>query len=312
MTRRVGLPRFGFSSNGVALQPPPEGVDAPAAAGEVAVLSAERPLTVLIVDDAVATRRFLRTVLEHSPDFEVVGEANDGQEAIAQAEYLQPDLLLLDLTMPIVSGAGALNLILEVSPRTLVIIVSGSHPQAVEPLIDAGAAAFVPKGIAPFELLRRLGTIAGRSVRLDGAGGWDEFERRSTRAALPAPVPAEFGGRAVVYDPDPLVRTLIARVLGSSDIEVVAETNTAPIYFMAVELARPEIVVLDLPPGPMLDTTVLSETNRISPDSTVIVYSTSAQWKDQALAAGATAFVPKPRIDELAHKVTRLTPRNRQ
>src|ERR1700678_3587434 len=76
--------------------------DRPVASSATAVNSvpALAPLRVLIVDDAPSTRRYLRAVLEHCREFHVVGEASDGDKAVAQVEALQPDLVLLDLSMP--------------------------------------------------------------------------------------------------------------------------------------------------------------------------------------------------------------------
>lgn len=120
---------------------------------------AVQPLRVLVVDDAGSTRRFIRAVLDHGQDFEVVGEAGDGDGAVERAATLQPDLVLLDLSMPFADGASALREVLRVAPNCKVVIVSGLNPSAGEPLIEAGATAFVPKGIMPFELLERLGDV---------------------------------------------------------------------------------------------------------------------------------------------------------
>jgi two-component system chemotaxis response regulator CheY len=128
---------------------------APLAAGPAS------PVQVLIVDDVASTRRFLRAVLEHCRDFDVVGEADDGAAAIEMANDLQPDLVLLDLSMPLVDGPSALKGVLQVAPNAKVIVVSGMNQTAGPPMLDAGATAFVPKGITPIELLERLGEILG-------------------------------------------------------------------------------------------------------------------------------------------------------
>lgn len=268
------------------------------------------PMSVLIVDDSMPTRRFLIGVLENSREFEVIGQANDGNEAIEQAGLLQPDLVLLDVVMPNMSGANALARMLEVSPHSIVVILSGSH-QAAASLKDDGARAFIPKGIRPYELLQRLSAIVGRPFRFDGPDGWDEMERKNLLAASALPAPVIIRGRAIVYDPDPLVRTLITRVLHGSGVVAIAETNTPAILLTAVDLAKPDFVVLDLTAGGHPDTATLTEIRRRSPASIIIVYSKLDEWRDSALAAGATAFVFKPRIDELADRICHLSPGNR-
>jgi DNA-binding NarL/FixJ family response regulator len=125
----------------------------------------ESQLRVLIVDDAASTRRFLRTVLEYAPQFDVVGEADNGGTAIELTEALQPDVVLLDLSMPVVDGASALSGLLLAAPSTRVIVLTGTSKNAAAALLVAGATAFVTKGLAPFELLEQLGSILGQPVR---------------------------------------------------------------------------------------------------------------------------------------------------
>jgi DNA-binding NarL/FixJ family response regulator len=122
------------------------------------------PLRVLIVDDAQSTRRYLWAVLSHCADFDVVGEAIDGDAGIRQAEVLQPDLVLLDLFMPTLGGGRALQEIRLVAPKAIVVVISGIEPASGCLMLDAGATAFLPKGLPPFDLLDRLGTILGRFI----------------------------------------------------------------------------------------------------------------------------------------------------
>ena len=133
------------------------------------IVAAEEPgaLRVLIADDSTTTRRFLRAVLEHSPQFDVAGEAGDGDSAVKMAKQLQPDLVLLDLAMPKVHGTSTLSAIRVAAPNTTVIVVSGMDPVLEEPVLEAGAIAFVPKGVAPLDFLERLGGILHRSLNAD-------------------------------------------------------------------------------------------------------------------------------------------------
>jgi two-component system chemotaxis response regulator CheY len=266
------------------------------------------PMSVLVVDDSMSTRRFLRGVLENSQQFAVVGEASDGRDAIDQARVLQPDLVLLDLVMPNMTGTNALAEMLQVSPCSIVVIVSGSDQATSNQLMDDGIRGSIPKGIRPYDLLRQLCDIVGRPFHFNGPGGWDDMERKSQFSPSALPTPVIVRGRAIVYDPDPLVRTLIGRVLNGSGVVVIAETNTRSILLTAIDLAKPEFVVLDLSSGGQPDMTTLSEIRRRSPKTIVIVYSRSAEWRESVLAAGATAFISKPRIDELASRISRLAP----
>lgn len=114
------------------------------------------PPRVLIVDDAPATRRFLRAVLERSSWFEVVGEADNGDDAVMLAADLQPDVVLLDVSMPIASGPSVLAELRFAVPKARILFVSGSDEHVVQPLPADGSVAFLPKGVPPVELLQRI------------------------------------------------------------------------------------------------------------------------------------------------------------
>jgi DNA-binding NarL/FixJ family response regulator len=101
---------------------------------------------VLVVDDDPAVRDIVRDVVEAEPGWVVVGEATDGREAIHLAQELQPDLVVLDLMLPVMSGIDALPQVVRVAPRATVVMLT-AYPGARE-LIDAaalGAAATMEK-----------------------------------------------------------------------------------------------------------------------------------------------------------------------
>jgi DNA-binding NarL/FixJ family response regulator len=109
----------------------------------------------LIADDRPRIRRALRAVLTAHTGFEVLGEASDGEEALARVETLHPDLVLLDVWMPRLDGIAATAAIKARWPSIRVVI----HSLAVERRQDAlaaGADAFVTKGGRPDELLGAL------------------------------------------------------------------------------------------------------------------------------------------------------------
>lgn len=109
--------------------------------------------TLVLCDDTDDVRDFLRREVANHPDLAVVGEAVNGEEAIAQAGSLQPDVMLLDVRMPVLDGLAALPRILEVSPNTKVAVFSGLDPDAARPMALAeGAAIFIEKG-APLSVV---------------------------------------------------------------------------------------------------------------------------------------------------------------
>lgn len=105
---------------------------------------------VLICDDIEAMRSLLRIVVELEPRFRVAGEAGDGDEAVSQAQTLQPDVILLDLSMPKRTGLDALPTIRLVAPAAAVIAFSGLDELVVgDAARAAGAALFLQKGVEP-------------------------------------------------------------------------------------------------------------------------------------------------------------------
>jgi PAS domain S-box-containing protein len=112
--------------------------------------------TIVVVDDAAEVRLLVRTRLRMSARLEVVGEASDGAEAVAQARKHQPSLMLLDVSMPVMDGLTALPEVLAVSPATRVVLYSGFEEQGlVDQARALGASAFVEKSV-PVESLADL------------------------------------------------------------------------------------------------------------------------------------------------------------
>jgi NarL family two-component system response regulator LiaR len=108
---------------------------------------------VLIADDHPVVRQGLRSFLQLQPDLEVVGEAADGEEAVTRAGDMLPDVVLLDLLMPRVSGIQAIRRIRGASPNTrIIVLTSYADDSKVVPAVRAGAAAYLLKDAEPHEL----------------------------------------------------------------------------------------------------------------------------------------------------------------
>ena len=114
----------------------------------------------LIADDRVRTRRALRALLALQPGIELIGEAADGEEAVAEVERLRPDIVILDIRMPRVDGIAATKQIKTRWP-TIRVIAHSLAEELSEEALAAGADAFVPKGAPAGELLRALCTESG-------------------------------------------------------------------------------------------------------------------------------------------------------
>ena len=115
------------------------------------------PVRILLSDDHTLFRKGIRTMLEQVPDVEVVGEAASGQEAIALAHELVPDVILMDIKMPAVSGIEATRRILQENPHIGVILVTMyDDPESAFAGMRAGARGYVLKEAEPDELLRAV------------------------------------------------------------------------------------------------------------------------------------------------------------
>ncbi|MDP9848386.1 response regulator [Streptosporangium lutulentum] len=127
---------------------------------------AERGVTLLIVDDHPVVRDGLRGMFATSPDFEVLGEAADGAEAVVLAELLDPDVVLMDLRMP---GAGGVDAIAELTRRGLrckvLVLTTYDTDSDTLPAIEAGATGYLLKDAPRDELFTAVRAAAeGRTV----------------------------------------------------------------------------------------------------------------------------------------------------
>ncbi|GII30760.1 response regulator [Planotetraspora mira] len=122
-------------------------------------------IRVLIADDHPVVRQGLRTFLDVQDDLTVIGEAADGEEAVAMAESLTPDVLLLDLRMPVLDGLGALGRLEGLGVR-VIVLTSVSDPVDVAPAMRAGAAGFLYKDVDPAALVQAIRAVHGGQVLL--------------------------------------------------------------------------------------------------------------------------------------------------
>ncbi|CAN5869859.1 response regulator transcription factor [soil metagenome] len=120
-----------------------------------------RPIRVLLADDHAMVREGMAEMLSLEGDVEVVGEAGDGLEAVALAEETRPDVVILDVEMPVIGAQGALKRLLEApSPPKVVIVTVFADPRLVRELLGLGASAFLAKNASSQDLLDTVRSVA--------------------------------------------------------------------------------------------------------------------------------------------------------
>jgi NarL family two-component system response regulator LiaR len=125
-------------------------------------------IRVLIVDDHAVVREGLRTFLELQDGIEVVGEAGDGEQAVARATELEPDVILMDLVMPQLDGIGAMReLRRRASASRVIVLTSFLDDERLMPALQAGAAGYLLKDVEPAELARAVRSACADEALID-------------------------------------------------------------------------------------------------------------------------------------------------
>lgn len=117
---------------------------------------------VLVVDDVKDIRDMIRLILEVRPGFSVVGEAANGRQAIDQAEATQPDVIFLDLAMPVMDGLEALPEIRKAAPRSRILVSSGYDHTMARKAMTLGAHASIVKGGKASEIVAAIRDVWGK------------------------------------------------------------------------------------------------------------------------------------------------------
>ncbi|HEX4864428.1 MAG TPA: response regulator transcription factor [Acidimicrobiales bacterium] len=191
---------------------------------------------VLIADDHPIVREGLRAVLMTLPEFDLVGAAATGTEAVALAQATSPDVVIMDLRMPGLDGIQAIRQILSGSPRTAVLVLTMyEDDDLVAGAVDAGARGYLLKGASHGDIARALSSIV-QGEAVFGAGVADHILGRLTgRVPSPKPFPqltarelevltllAEGGGTQEIarklYLAPKTVRNHIANILAKLEI----------------------------------------------------------------------------------------------
>ncbi len=148
-------------------------------------------ITLLLVDDHNVVRYGLRALLSSEPDFEIVGEAASGREAIALTEQLKPNVVVMDLAMPLLNGMEATRQITRASPSAKVIVLSAYYDdQHIERALAVDAAAYLLKQTAATDLIRAVREVHKGNAYFSPAIAERLREKRCTSYDYPEGQPA--------------------------------------------------------------------------------------------------------------------------
>ncbi|NUO46997.1 MAG: response regulator transcription factor [Streptomyces sp.] len=194
------------------------------------------PVTVLLVDDEPLVRAGLRAVLEAQPDIEVVGEAADGAAVIPLVRQLRPDVVAMDVRMPLLDGIEATRAVLRTvaEPPKILVVTTFENDEYVYEALRAGADGFLLKRARPAEIVHAVRLVAEgesllfpASVRQLAAEYGEGGGNRAARAAME---------RAQLTEREAEVLRLMARGLSNAEIaaRLVVGTETVKSHVSAV------------------------------------------------------------------------------
>jgi DNA-binding NarL/FixJ family response regulator len=145
-------------------------------------------IRVVLVDDQALFRAGVRMLVDSQPDLEVVGEASDGREALAVVRETRPDVVLMDIRMPVMDGlAATAELLTDAAPPRIVMLTTFDLDEAAARAIRQGASGFLLKDADPEFLLAAIRTVHAGSAVIAASATHDLFAHVGGAAARPVP-----------------------------------------------------------------------------------------------------------------------------
>jgi len=142
-------------------------------------------IKVLLVDDHAVVRDGIRARLEQQPNYQVVGEAVNGREALQKVEELNPDIVLMDISMPVLNGMDAAKQLREKYPDVKVVILTmHEHKEYIQGVIRCGAQGYIVKDVSPAEMINAIQTVVDGETYYSSCVSqmlFDDFSKSSNK-----------------------------------------------------------------------------------------------------------------------------------
>jgi two-component system, NarL family, response regulator NreC len=177
------------------------------------------PLRILLADDHIVVRHGLKLLIDDQPDMTVIAEAGDGETAVQRAVQLEPDVIVMDISMPGMNGLVATRKLRQLQPNAAIVTLTRHTDDAyLQELLRAGVSGYVLKQSAPAELLQAIRAAAAGRQYLDSA-----LTARVTAAFLGTPHKRKAQPSAAVSERESEVLRLIAS--GHSNKEIASRLS---------------------------------------------------------------------------------------
>jgi two-component system, NarL family, response regulator NreC len=176
-------------------------------------------LRILVADDHAIVRQGLRLLIDNQPDMEVIGEAADGKAALDLAVAVKPDIVVMDVSMPGMSGLIATRSLKQQQPTIMIVALTRHEDDTyLEELLRAGASAYVLKQSAPADFLKAIRAVAAGGIYLDPA-----MTSRVADGLLAGTIHVDADTNAKLTDRESEVLRLVA--VGHSNVEIAARLD---------------------------------------------------------------------------------------
>jgi NarL family two-component system response regulator LiaR len=174
-----------------------------------------KTIRVLLAEDHVVVRQGTRQLLEREPDFKIVGEAGDGEEAVRLAKELKPDVIIMDVAMPKLSGIEATKQIKAVLPAASVLVLTGyDYDEYIFSMLEAGAAGYLLKNVSGDELISAVRAVYAGEPMIHPA----VLRKVMTRFKTPPPAPAPVHALSPLSEREMEVLKIAAKGVSNRDI----------------------------------------------------------------------------------------------